>query len=156
RPLFGAARHSFSAAVRGRRRAVIAEVKKASPSKGVIRADFDPLQIAVSYARNGAAAISVLTEERYFQGHLDYLAAIRGAVAVPRLGKVFVFDPYQWYEARPLGADAVLLIVAIRPEPALGELLFLCEELTLTPLVEVHAAAELECATRCGARLLGV
>jgi indole-3-glycerol phosphate synthase len=156
RPLFRAGRRAFRAALEARRRAIVAEVKKASPSKGVIRADFDPLQIAGSYARNGAAAISVLTEERYFQGHIDYLAAIRAAVDVPLLRKDFVFDPYQLYEARAFGADAVLLIVAILAEPALRELLWLAEELNLTALVEVHDEAELECAVRCGARLLGV
>lgn len=156
RPMFDLARHNFRAALEARPRAIIAEVKKASPSKGVIRADFDPVGIATSYADNGAAAISVLTEERYFQGHLGYLEAIRHAVAVPLLRKDFVFDPYQLYEARAFGADAVLLIVAILLESTLQELLWLAEELNLGALVEVHDQGELERAIHSGARLLGI
>jgi len=156
RPLFRAARRPFRAALEARRRAIIAEVKKASPSKGVIRPDFDPVAIAKSYAAGGAAALSVLTEERYFQGHLDYLAAIRAAVDLPLLRKDFVFDPYQLYEARAYGADAVLLIVAIVDDQLLHELLWLAEELNLTALVEVHDRAELERAARSGAQLLGI
>lgn len=156
RLLFRAPRRPLRAALEARHRAIIAEVKKASPSKGVIRADFDPVQIAVRYAAGGAAAISVLTEERYFQGHLDYLAAIRQAVSVPLLRKDFLFDPYQLYEARAFGADAVLLIVAILPDTLLQELLWLAEELNLSPLVEIHDHAELERAIRSGARLLGI
>jgi len=156
RPLFRAARRNFRAALAGRGRAIIAEVKKASPSKGVIRADFDPVAIATTYARHGAAAISVLTEERYFQGHLDYLAAIRAAVDVPLLRKDFVIDPYQLYEARAYGADAALLIVAILSDTALRELLFVAEELNLAALVEVHDQPELARAVEVGARLLGI
>lgn len=156
RPLFRAEPRDLRTALAQRRRAIIAEVKKASPAKGVIRADFDPLHIAASYAANGAAAISVLTEERHFQGHLDYLAAIRNAVAVPLLRKDFLFDPYQLYEARAFGADAVLLIVAILPDALLHELLLLAETLKLSPLVEVHDRLELERALNSGARLLGI
>lgn len=156
RPLFRTARHGFRVALAARRRAVIAEVKKASPSRGIIRADFDPVAIACDYADNGAAAISVLTEARYFQGHLDHLAAIRRAVAVPLLRKDFLFDAYQLYEARAFGADAVLLIVAILSDALLQELLWLAEELNLTALVEVHDRAELERALRASARLLGI
>ncbi len=156
RSLFRAARRDLRAALAARRRAVIAEVKKASPSKGVIRADFDAVRIATSYADNGAAAISVLTESRYFQGHLDFLAAIRAAVSVPLLRKDFLFDPYQLYEARAHGADAVLLIVAILDDTLLQELLWLAEELNLAALVEVHDRIELERAVRVGARLLGI
>jgi indole-3-glycerol phosphate synthase len=156
RPLFHAARHDFRAALEGRPRAIVAEVKKASPSRGVIRADFDPVRIARSYAKAGAAAISVLTEERYFQGHLHYLAAIRQAVTLPLLRKDFVFDAYQLYEARAYGADAALLIVAILPESLLLELLWTAEELNLAPLVEVHDRDELDRAVRCGARLIGI
>jgi indole-3-glycerol phosphate synthase len=156
RPLFRAERRDLRTALAQHRRAIIAEVKKASPSKGVIRADFDPLHIAASYAANGAAAISVLTEERHFQGHLDHLAAIRNAVAVPLLRKDFLFDPYQLYEARAFGADAVLLIVAILPDALLHELLLLAETLKLSPLVEVHDRLELERALSSGARLLGI
>lgn len=156
RALFRAPRRSLRAALEGRHRAIIAEVKKASPSRGVIRADFDPVRIATSYAASGAAAISVLTEERYFQGSLDYLAAIRAVVSVPLLRKDFLFDPYQLYEARAYGADAVLLIVAMLPDVLLQELLWLAEELNLGPLVEIHDRAELERAVRSGARLLGI
>ena len=125
RPLFGAARRELAAALAARPRAIIAEVKKASPSRGVIRADFDPVAIATAYDAAGAAAISVLTEERYFQGHLADLERIRGHVTAPLLRKDFVVDPYQLYEARAYGADAVLLIVAILDDGALRELLFL-------------------------------
>ncbi|MFI5397892.1 MAG: indole-3-glycerol phosphate synthase TrpC [Candidatus Binatia bacterium] len=156
RPLFRAERRDLRTALARRQRAIIAEVKKASPSKGVIRPDFDPLHIAASYAANGAAAISVLTEERHFQGQLDYLAAIRNAVAVPLLRKDFLFDPYQLYEARAFGADAVLLIVAILSDSLLHELLLLAETLTLSALVEVHDRLELERALSSGARLLGI
>lgn len=156
RALFRAPRRPLRAALEARHRAIIAEVKKASPSKGVIRPDFDPVRIATRYAESGAAAISVLTEEHHFQGHLDYLAAIRHAVSVPLLRKDFLFDPYQLYEARAFGADAVLLIVAILPDTLLQELLWLADELNLSPLVEVHDRAELERATRSGASLLGI
>jgi len=156
RPLFGPARRDFIGALRQRRRAIIAEVKKASPSRGVIRAAFDPVQIAMAYANAGAVAISVLTEERYFQGHLDYLAAIRNAVAVPLLRKDFVFDVYQLHEARAYGADAVLLIVAILPQSLLQELLLAAENLGLAALVEVHDRDELDRARQCDARLIGI
>jgi len=156
RALFRAPRRPFRAALESRHRAIIAEVKKASPSKGVIRDDFDPVWIAERYASNGAAAISVLTEERYFQGHLNYLAAIRERVSVPLLRKDFIFDPYQLYEARAFGADAALLIVAILADTLLQELLWLAEELNLTPVVEIHDRAELDRAVRSGARVLGI
>jgi len=156
RPLFRAARRNLRVALAGRPRAIIAEVKRASPSRGVIRPDFDAVRIAARYAECGAAAISVLTEERYFQGHLDHLAAIRAAVDVPLLRKDFLFDAYQLYEARAFGADAVLLIVAVLTDALLQELLWLADELNLTPLVEVHDRAELDRAVRAGACLLGI
>jgi indole-3-glycerol phosphate synthase len=156
RPLFGAPRRDLRAALEAHPRAIIAEVKRASPSRGVIRPDFDPVGIARSYARSGAAAVSVLTEERYFQGRLEDLAAIREAVDVPLLRKDFLFDPYQLYEARAFGADAVLLIVAILPDANLQELLWLADELNLTALVEVHDRAELERTARSGARVIGI
>ncbi|MFN8627113.1 MAG: indole-3-glycerol phosphate synthase TrpC [Candidatus Binatia bacterium] len=156
RPLFHETRRDFRATLVQHQRAIVAEVKKASPSKGVIRADFDPVGIALSYAAHGAAAISVLTEERYFQGHLEYLAAIRAAVPLPLLRKDFLFDPYQLVEARAYGADAVLLIVAILPDPLLRDLLALANQLELSALVEVHDRAELGRAIACGARLLGI
>jgi indole-3-glycerol phosphate synthase len=156
RALFRLPRRPLRVALEARHRAIIAEVKKASPSKGVIRAEFDPVWIAGRYAESGAAAISVLTEERYFQGSLAYLAAIRQRVSVPLLRKDFLFDPYQLYEARAFGADAVLLIVAILSDTRLQELLWLAEELNLSALVEIHDRAELERAVRGGAGLLGI
>jgi indole-3-glycerol phosphate synthase len=156
RPLFRAPRRPFRSALESRHRAIIAEVKQASPSRGVIRADFDPVWIAERYAVNGAAGISILTEERYFRGHLDHLAAIRERVRVPLLRKDFIFEAYQLYEARAFGADAVLLIVAILADTLLQELLWLAEELNLMPLVEVHDRPELDRAVRCGARVLGI
>jgi indole-3-glycerol phosphate synthase len=154
--IFNEPRRGFHAALKLPGRRVIAEVKKASPSRGVIRADFDPVAIATDYARNGAAAISVLTEERYFQGRGEYLTAIRAAVAAPLLRKDFVFDPYQIVEARALGADAVLLILAMLEDNAFGELLSAARELGLDALVEVHDEDELQRATRAGAPLIGV
>jgi len=136
---------------------LIAEVKKASPSKGVIRADFDPVAIARAYENGGAACLSVLTDETYFQGSLSYLAAIREAVSLPLLRKDFVIDPAQIYEARIGGADAVLLIVAAIPSAArLAELRHVAETIGLDALVEVHDTAELEIAAASGARLIGV
>ncbi len=137
-------------------RAIIAEVKKASPSKGIIRADFDPLVLAQTYAASGAAAISVLTDQKFFQGHLDYLCLIREHVTLPLLRKDFLFDPYQVYEARAYGASAILLIVAILSDAQLQEFSTLAYSLDLDCLVEVHNEAELERALACGASLLGI
>ena len=117
---------------------VIAEVKKASPSAGLIRADFDPVAIARAYHANGAAAISCLTDEKFFQGSLEYIKLIRDAVPLPVLRKDFIIDPYQVYEARLAGADAVLLIAECLGEAELLDLLILATELRLTTLVEVH------------------
>jgi indole-3-glycerol phosphate synthase len=156
RPGYGEPRRGFIAALRGQWPSVIAEVKKASPSKGVIRADFDPRAIARSYADGGAAAISVLTEERFFQGALQHLEEIRALVGVPLLRKDFLFDPYQLVEARSAGADAVLLIVAMLEPTQLGELHSAATELGLDVLVEAHTAAEVEAAVAVGARLIGV
>lgn len=119
---------------------VIAEVKKASPSAGVIRADFDPVAIAKTYERCGADAISVLTDEKYFQGKLAYLTAVKEAVSVPVLRKDFIIDPYQVYEARAAGADAILLIAEALNAAEMMDLLILANELTLTSLIEVHDA----------------
>ncbi|MBI4286210.1 MAG: indole-3-glycerol phosphate synthase TrpC [Chloroflexi bacterium] len=148
----------FAAALRGDDIRLIAEVKKASPSKGVIRADFDPVAIARTYATNGAAAISVLTESKYFQGSLDYLRKIRAALGdrLPLLRKDFIHDPYQVYEARANGADALLLIVAILTETRLAELLALGHKLGMSCLVEVHNEAELAVALSSGAKIMGV
>jgi indole-3-glycerol phosphate synthase len=122
---------------------VIAEVKKASPSAGLIRPDFDPVQIAQTYEKCGADAISVLTDEKYFQGKLEYLTDVKEAVSIPVLRKDFIVDPYQIYEARVAGADAVLLIAeALKPADFL-DLLILANELTLTALIEVHGADSL-------------
>lgn len=149
-------RRGFLAALRRPGRHVIAEVKKASPSKGVIRADFDPLAIAREYAASGASAISVLTEERHFQGKGEYLTAIRAAVPVPLLRKDFLFDPYQVTEARALGADAVLLILAMLDEALFLELQSAAGETGLDVLVEVHDEDELERALAAKAPLIGV
>jgi indole-3-glycerol phosphate synthase len=117
---------------------VIAEVKKASPSAGVIRGDFDPVRIAEAYLAGGADAISVLTDEEYFQGHLDYLRAVRDAVPLPVLRKDFTIDPWQVYESRAAGADAVLLIAECLPTNQLIDLQILATELNMTCLIEVH------------------
>ena len=132
-------RNFFSAVTRpkGELR-VIAEVKKASPSAGLIREDFDPVAIAKAYHEAGAAAISCLTDEKYFQGSLEYIAMIRDAVPLPVLRKDFIIDPYQVYEARAAGADAVLLIAECLGEPQMIDLLILATELKMTVLLEVH------------------
>ncbi len=135
---------------------VVAEVKKASPSRGVIRADFVPADLARAYAQAGAQAISVLTDEPFFQGRLADLDAARGAVDLPILRKDFHVDPYQLWEARAVGADAVLLIVATLSPPELTDLLGLSRELGLAALVEVHTRQELETALESGANLVGV
>jgi len=154
--LYREPRRGFRDALHCRSRAIIAEVKKASPSKGLIRGDFDPVWIAKRYAECGAAAVSVLTEERYFQGSLAYLAAIRGVVDVPLLRKDFLFDPYQLHEARAFGADAVLLIVAMLEDAELEALSRTAAELDLAVLVEVHDGRELERAIRQGASIIGI
>jgi len=136
--------------------ALIAEVKRASPSKGVLIDPFDPVAIARMYAEGGAAAISVLTDEHFFQGHLDYLRQIRAAVDLPLLRKEFIIDPYQVYEARAAGADAILLIVAVLEDSLLADLHALAGELGMAALVEVHDEAELERALNLPAPLIGV
>lgn len=136
---------------------LIAEVKKASPSKGVIRADFDPVAIAQAYERGGASCLSVLTDETYFQGSLSYLSLIREAVSLPLLRKDFILDPIQIYEARLAGADAVLLIVASVPSAArLAELRHVAESLGMDALVEVHNEVEVAIAVESGASLIGI
>jgi indole-3-glycerol phosphate synthase len=154
--LYSAARRGFAASLTAVPRAIIAEVKKASPSRGVIREDFDPVVLARSYAEGGAAAVSVLTEERHFQGSLQYLADIRGAVDLPLLRKDFLVDAYQIVEARAWGADAVLLIVAILDDRELTDLLAAAREVGLDALVEAHTAEEVDRAVRGGARIVGV
>lgn len=136
--------------------ALIAEIKKASPSAGVICPNFDPVRIAAEYERSGAACLSVLTDERFFQGSLRYLKQVRSAVALPLLRKDFIIDERQILEAIEWGADAILLIVAILNDEQLSRLLELAQAAGLAALVEVHDEAELNRALRAGARLLGV
>ncbi len=136
--------------------AVIAEVKRASPSKGLIRADFDPVAIARCYEAAGASAISVLTDEKFFQGSLRYLMAVRQSVGLPVLRKDFLIDGYQVHEARAAGADAVLLIVAALDRDTLAELMDLAGELGMQCLVEVHDEREMETAVYAGATLIGI
>jgi indole-3-glycerol phosphate synthase len=140
----------------GRLAPIIAEVKKASPSKGVIREQFDPVAIALDYAAHGAAAISVLTEKRFFQGSPEYLTEIKKHVAVPVLRKDFLFEVYQIYEARAMGADALLLIAAILEKDKLRELLNLTRDLGMEALVEVHTREELDMVLDSGARIIGI
>ena len=155
-PLFPAARRDFAAALAAPGRRIIAEVKRASPSRGRIREDFDPVAIAAGYDAAGAAAISVLTDERFFEGSLDDLAAVRARVSVPLLRKDFLFEPYHVYEARAAGADAFLLIAAILRAEVIRELVALGSELGLTALVEVHSREQLERALAGGAQVIGV
>ena len=150
---------NLAAVLRGKDVKLIAEVKKASPSRGVIRADFDPVKIAGIYAENGAAVISVLTETRHFQGSLNYLREIKnllGEKRIPLLRKDFIFDPYQVYESKAYGADALLLIAAILTPQKLKSLLELSRELWMSCLVEVHNESELEVALKSGAMVIGI
>lgn len=149
----------FAGALSGDGLKTIAEVKKASPSKGVIKTDFDPISIARSYARGGAAAISVLTEEKYFLGSLDYLKAIAGDLGEnrpPLLRKDFIVDPYQIYQARANGADAILLIVSVLSPSELTSLLELACTLGMAALIEAHNETEIETAISCGAKIIGI
>jgi indole-3-glycerol phosphate synthase len=135
---------------------IIAEVKKGSPSKGVIRPDFDPLAIAEIYEKSGATCLSVLTDAHFFLGHLRFLALIREQVRLPLLRKDFIFDPYQIYEARAAGADAILLIAAMLELPMIEDFAGLARELSLDVLLEVHDETELETALRTDCHLIGI
>ncbi|TWG82756.1 indole-3-glycerol phosphate synthase [Cupriavidus gilardii J11] len=156
----GFAPRGFGAALRAKidagQAGVIAEVKKASPSKGVLRENFVPEAIAESYADHGAACLSVLTDERFFQGHADYLKRARGACPLPALRKDFMVDLYQVYEARTWGADAILLIVAALDAGLMADLEACAHELGMDVLVEVHDGAELDAALKLKTPLVGV
>ncbi len=147
---------AMQARVASRQPAVIAEIKKASPSKGLIRADFQPAQHAKDYAENGATCLSVLTDRDYFQGHDDYLLAAREACVLPVIRKDFIVDHYQLAESRALGADCVLLIVAALDQQQLIELAIHAMELNLDVLVEIHSQSELERALDLKSPLLGI
>lgn len=154
-------RPDFLAALRqprGNGPALIAEIKRASPSRGQLAEKMDLSSLARLYQENGAAAISVLTDERFFRGSLDDLQAVAddGRIELPVLRKDFIFDPYQVYQARQAGASAALLIAACLEESQLASLMTLCEELGMSALVEIHNREELETALRCGASLVGI
>ncbi len=150
---------NLSGALWGDKVRLIAEVKKASPSKGLLAPSYDPAALAATYAANGAAAVSVLTEVDHFQGSLEHLAAVKAAVGpegVPALRKDFLFDPYQLYEARANGADAALLIVAALSTELLREMLAAAQGIWLQCLVEAHNEREVETALNCGAEIIGI
>lgn len=156
RPLYSTPARGFGSALAGNTRRIVAEVKKASPSKGLIRPDFDPVSIARDYAAHGASAISVLTEERFFQGSLGALEEIHGAVQLPVLRKDFILDSYQLVEAKSYGADAVLLIAALLEAASMRDLREQATALGLDAVLEVHTAAELDAALRAGAEIVGL
>jgi indole-3-glycerol phosphate synthase len=152
-----ATRAAFAKALQSTGRTnVIAEIKQRSPSKGVIREDFDPVELAKDYVAGNAAALSILCEEDFFGGSLSHLEAVRGYVSIPLLRKDFIFDSYQVYEAAAAGADAILLIVALLDDSILTDLICLAGELGLDALVEVHTAGEMERAGSAGASVIGV
>jgi len=146
----------FYAALAGEGIALIAELKKASPSAGILRREYHPVEIAKGYETAGAAALSVLTEEHYFQGSLDHLTAARGAVSIPVLRKDFIIDEYQVYESAAAGADAVLLIARILGREQLARLVELCYTLRLSPLVEIYGEDDIDKAKASGTRIFGI
>ena len=150
------AARGFEKAIKAGAPAVIAEIKQASPSEGVIRAGFDPAGIARSYERAGAACLSVLTDERYFMGGNGHLVEARNATHLPALRKDFIVDPYQVYESRALGADCLLLIAAAMDVGQLADLACLGRDVGLDVLIEVHDSHELEAALGLGAKLVGI
>ena len=157
RPLYGAPRRSFREALeQAGPPAVIAELKKASPSKGLLRPDFDVAHLCRAYTDNRAAALSVLTEKNFFLGGLENIEAARACSPLPLLRKDFIFDPYQLHEARAAGADALLLIAVMLEKSLLEDLAAQTRELNLQTLVEVHDEADLEKAAPCGADVFGV
>jgi len=150
---------SFNTALKkdlGNKNRIIAEVKKASPSQGVIRKDFFPVEFAREYEKHGAIAVSVLTDEKYFMGKLEYLTVIKREVSIPVFRKDFIFDPYQIYESRAWGADALLLISTILQKEQLKELLQLVNELSLSAMVEVHTREELMIALDTNSSIIGI
>ncbi len=147
---------NFRAALEGASCAIIAEIKRSSPSKGRIREDFDPLAIASLYEENGAAAISVLTDEQFFEGKKEYLSEIKERVSLPLLRKDFIIDPYQLCETRIIGADAILLIAAILEGARLAYMIEMAESLGIVSLVEVHSGEELDRAVAAGAGIIGI
>ncbi len=147
---------SLSCALKTGRVSIIAEVKKASPSKGLISRHFTPVKTALEFEKNGAAAISVLTEENFFLGNLGYLAAIKGSVRIPILRKDFIVDEYQLFESRAAGADAVLLITACLTKRELRQFIKLSRLLCMDALVETHDTEEVLTALDCGANIIGI